>query len=56
MGYPRLGDYPLCSLNTCQWNPNRSSYNWLFTGGESGLTRISYVQFLKNTNFSMKYS
>ena len=54
MNYSRLGDYPLVSLNRCEWNPNKSSFNWLFTGGESGLCRISYVEFLKDPLFSIR--
>jgi len=47
MQYQRPSDYPLLALNRVQWNPNRESYTWLLTAGQSGLCRISCLSGLR---------
>lgn len=37
--------YPLVSVNQVKWNPNYSCYNWVFTGCQNGLCRISCISF-----------
>ncbi|RWS16976.1 general transcription factor 3C polypeptide 2-like protein [Dinothrombium tinctorium] len=44
MQYQRLSDYPLSSLTKVEWNPNKSSYNWVLTAGQSGFMRISCIK------------
>lgn len=43
--------YPLLSVNQVKWNPNHSSYLWIFSGSQTGLCRVSFVchpMLLKN--------
>ena len=45
MSWYHASHFPLVSINQIKWNPNQSSYTWIFTGTESGLCRISCCSF-----------
>lgn len=37
------GQYQLNSFNTVCWSPNRSSANWLFSAGQAGVARLTWL-------------
>ncbi|KAL3189926.1 hypothetical protein MRX96_020265 [Rhipicephalus microplus] len=37
------GHYQLNSFNTVCWSPNYGSANWLFSAGQAGVARLSWL-------------
>lgn len=42
-GQNHPSQYPLIAINQVKWNPNYSSYRWIFSGAQNGFCRVSLV-------------